>query len=68
MYKGPPCTLQSTEQKKLSYMKFTGDRLRRWEKAKWGRGNLYDWIQSKMIDTFIFYIGGHKVVNSQQLT
>ena len=27
-------------------MKFIGDRLRRWEKAKWG--NLWDWIKSKI--------------------
>ena len=28
-------------------MKSIGDRLERWEKAK--RGNLWDWIKSKMI-------------------
>lgn len=39
---------------KEGYMKPTGDRLGRWEKAKWG--NLWDCI--KQIDTCFFYIGG----------
>ena len=43
-------------------MKSIGDRLGRQEKAK--RGNLWDWLKSKMIDTHFFYIGGYRAVNS----
>ena len=48
-------------------MKSTGDGLGKWERAEWVQGNLWDWIKRKMIDTY-FYIGGYRVVNSQQLT
>ena len=47
-------------------MKSIGARLGRQEEAK--QGNLWDWIKSRMIDTYFFYIGGHRLVNSQQLT
>ena len=47
-------------------MKSIGDRLGRQEKEKWG--NLWDWIKSKMIDMYFFYISGYRIVNSQQLT
>ena len=45
-------------------MKYTGNRLGWWEKAKWG--NLWEWIKSKMIDTYFFYISGYRIFNSQQ--
>ena len=45
-------------------MKITSDQLRRQEKAKWGVGHIWDWINTKMIDIY-FYIGGHQIVNSQ---
>ena len=44
-------------------MSCIGERLGRWEKAKWG--NFWDWIKSKMRDIYIFYIGGCKVVKSK---
>ena len=47
-------------------MNFIGDRVERWEKAK--QGNFWDWIKCKMLDTYIFYLGGYRIVNSQQLT
>ena len=46
-------------------MKPTGDRLWGQEKAK--QRNLCDWIKRKMIDTYFFYTGGYRVVNSPQL-
>ena len=36
-------------------MKSTGDRLERWEKAKWVT---WDWIKGNVIDTNFFYTGG----------
>ena len=36
------------------------DRLGRRETAKWR--NLWDWIENKMINTFLFYIGGYRIV------
>ena len=50
----------------MGYTKSTGDRLGRWEKAKWG--NFWVWITSKMIDTYFFNVGGYRAVNSQKLT
>ena len=48
-------------------MKYIGDRLGRWEKAK--QGNLWYWIKSKMIDTYFFNVGGgYRIDNSEQLT
>ena len=47
----------------MDYIKSTGDRLGRYEKAK--GGNLWDWIKSKMIDTCFFYVGGYRMLNSQ---
>ena len=41
-------------------MKSIGDRLGRQEKPK--QGNLWDWIESKMTDTYFFYIGGYRIV------
>ena len=41
---------------KGGYMKSTGDRLGRGVKEKWG--NLWGWIEDKMIDTYFFYIRG----------
>ena len=35
------------------YMKSVGDRLRKQEKAKWG--DLWDWIKSKVIETFLLH-------------
>ena len=29
-----------------------------------GGGNLWDWIKVKLIDTYVFYIGGYRIVNS----
>ena len=55
-------------------MKSTGDRLGRPEKAQprgaggRGEGDLWDWIESKMIDTYLFYIGGCRIANRQQST
>ena len=34
-------------------MKFTDDRLGRWQKGK--LGNLWDWKKVKLIDTFIYF-------------
>ena len=47
-------------------MKPTGDILGRQKEAEWE--NLRDLIKGKMIDTYFFYIGEYKIVNSQQLT
>lgn len=42
-------------------MKFTGSRLKEWEKAK--QGNLLDWIKSKTRGAYFFYTGGYRIVN-----
>ena len=49
----------------MGCMESTGDRLGRWEKAKWR--SFWDWIKSNMIDTYFFYIGGYRIGNSHQL-
>ena len=47
-------------------MKSTSDSLGRWEKAKWG--NLWDWIKSKVINTYFFIlVGGYSIVNIQRI-
>lgn len=38
--------LQPKEEMSVGHMESTGDRVGRWEKAKWG--NLCDWIKGKM--------------------
>ena len=49
-------------------MKSTGERLVRREKVKhWGQ-DLWDWIKTKVIDTYFFYTGGYRIANSWQLT
>ena len=48
-------------------LKSTGDRLGQWEKAK-VRGTSGTGLKSKMIDTYFFYIGGYRIINSQRLT
>ena len=63
--------LQSEEKREVGYMKSTGDRLGRWQKAERGWGvawNLWDWIKGKMTDTHFFYTSEYRIVNSQQLT
>lgn len=42
----------------MGYMKCIGVRLGRREKVKRGGGDLWDWIKSKIIETYYFHLGG----------
>ena len=55
-------TVQSEE--RAGYRKSTGDGLGRQKKAE--RGQLWGCIKSKMINSYFFYIGGYRIINSQQ--
>ena len=52
--------LQSKERDVGGLKKFIGDRLRRWNKAKWG--NLWDRIKSEMMDMCFFYRDGYRIL------
>ena len=41
-------------------MKFIGDRLGRWDRAK--RGNLWDRVKSEMMDMSFFYRDGYRIL------
>lgn len=52
----------------VGYMKSIGDKAGGGRVKESTAGNLWDWMKSKIIDTYIFYIGGYRIVNSQQFT
>ena len=56
-------TIKERRSKGVSYMKSIGARSGRWEKT-----NFWDWIKGKIVETYFFYTGEYRIVNSYQLT